>query len=366
MKSLSDTTPVTALRRRAGRLAILTAILTAAVFALVRRTQFFAERIELPLYDSLTTLTHPWKVGHPDVVLVTIRDHRAPFWPITDARLADTLTFLVEAGATCVGVDLKRDDYRADPVDPSGASRLYDLAANHDQVIWIRAMAGDGSFGPPPFLLDLRQRGLLGEEEFALRATLADYPADLGMVVRRGYLAAEEIWSLPAALANLHAVAKQPERAEEFGRRMGEIGGLRRDAGGYWIDPLPPEGIGDQFLLKFGPGMDAAFRDYPLEDLPGWDQETLREAFAGKVVLLGTHDSATAKDEAVVIGDENLRGVKLHALATAQLLRELTAGEPPVHHTAEWLEAVLTVAAALLAAAGVWLTRLPSLWKSAL
>lgn len=353
------------MRRRAARWAALSAVLVALICCLARRTSWFSERVELPLYDGLTRLTWPWPCGHPDIALVTIRDPNQ--WPITDARLADTLTLLLDSGASCVGVDLLRDGYRPDPADATGSDRLHDLAGASENIIWIRGAAGDGSFGPPPFIDELAREGALKPEDIELRCTLAEFPGDLGKSVRRGYLSATEIRSLSLVLAYIQAVTQHPRRAEEFAERIDQIGGLDRYAGGYSLPPgRDGKGIGDQFLLKAGPRMAELFPDHALEDLPSWDALKLGKAFSGKIVLIGTRDPKTASDEIEVVGDENLRGIKLHAVATAQILRELTTGEAPVRTSPEWLEVILTVLAALLAAAGVWLTRLPAVWKAVL
>jgi len=82
----------------------------------------------------------------------------------------------------------------------------------------------------------------------------------------------------------------------------------------------------------------------------------LRHALAGKIVLLGTDSANLTKDEIAVVGDPALRGVKLHALATAQILREID-GERPIRFLSERVEDGIVLASCLLALAILALPR---------
>ncbi len=358
------------------------AMLLIVIVLFLRRSAFFAEQAELPFYDLTTRLVWPWKSGHPGIALVTIQDQSLG-WPLSDEILAAALERLLAAEPAVIGIDLLRDKYLDGP-GSHGAERL-ERAGMDDRVVWVEveASADDSGIPPPPFITALQDEALK-----IRKVTSATFPTDgeQRLIVRRGKVASWENdsqrFSLSAMLAWRYVENKSSASSEVALQRLfGEIGTLSCTAGGYWLKDSSGEcTIGGEFLLK--PISDAArrFRDisfrevvadprdiltteFPVFSLseimddttdPAW----IRQALGGKIVLLGTHDYKTAKDEIAVVGDPTLRGLKLHALTTAQILREL-AGEKPIRVLPDKWEDGIVWISGLLALAVLALPRVP-------
>jgi len=77
-----------------------------------------------------------------------------------------------------------------------------------------------------------------------------------------------------------------------------------------------------------------------------------------RLIFFGTGNRDTAQDELAVIGNAELRGVKLLALTTAQLLRELTEGEKSIRTTSENIELSLISISGLLTTMVMWFFRM--------
>lgn len=394
-------------RSRALGISMMITAVIATCCCLLRRTSLFSDRVEVPLYDALTRLTWPWSAGHADIALVTIQDPSPQSWPVSDGKLADAFQSILNGGASVIGVDLVRDAPVPDRMesgrtyDVVGSERLARLAMEHGNIVWVRGLLGKFPFPPPDFL----DEAVLGEEEVRFRSPFADFPADADLAVRRAYASCEESpgvghHSFAALLAKTHLKLKllenpteeTPDLLDAVDDRFYEAASLDRNAGGYRLDGFRSRReIGSQFLLKFTENLDSIFpvvslqsalsREarppapepgdavmpvYALEDLPAMDPQTLERCFKGRIVLIGTHDPRTAEDEKTIVGNRHLRGVRLHAIATAQLLREAGAGEAPITYTSDATEDGSVILAALFAAACVWLLPLPPMWKSAL
>ncbi|MCW1925195.1 CHASE2 domain-containing protein [Luteolibacter arcticus] len=359
------------------------ALIVAAATCGLRRTAWFSAHAELPAYDMVTRLTWPWKAGHPDVVLVCIRveDKIRSGWPLPDDALAETLTTLLSADPSLVCVDLIRDQEERGK-DLSGGTRLREVGLD-DRVIWMMGEKTPRleSFDPPKFMMELRKK-----DPWLRKVASSTFPDDEtagGIVIRRGGVLTWEDdgligqYSLPALLSWRHVGGASVEGLE---RALADLDSLwlSPSAGGYWLpdelsgkmEPLP------DFLLKPVKAPASRFRETTVDGLAesgsddnipvlalsdvlrrSDDPEALRRAFAGKIVLVGVDDKNLAADEMTVVGDVALRGLKVHALATAQLLRELE-GEAPIRYWEDGKEDAVVWAASLLAALALALPRI--------
>jgi adenylate cyclase len=343
-----------------------------------RRTTFFAQQIELHIYDLTTRLSWPWKAGHPpDIVVVAIREPTNPDWPLHDEVLATALEKMLAAGAEAIGIDLIRDV----PVGGSdeGTKHLGDVGID-ERLIWVEADATDTASGwaTPPFIA-----GLGNESEKIDRLALGSFPTDGGadFMVRRGTIA---IWpgdlprfSLSAQLAWRYLKESIPDVRE---RLLSKIGTLPDSAGGYWLkDSDGSRQNGNEFLLKPVKNPMNYFKDSsvrnPLRnpsEIPviqlreildePIESGLLRKTLAGKIIVLGTDSTNLAKDEISVVGDSALRGLRLHALVTAQLLRELD-GEAPINFLSDRSEDVVVGLSCLLALGMLALPRISPIIK---
>ena len=305
------------------------AILLAVLACQIRRSGFFAEHAELPLHDLGTRLVWPWKAGHPDIVLVTIQDHSLG-WPLDDGTLAAAFERMIAAQPSVIGIDLIRDRY-LDAGNAQATERLKKTGLD-DHLVWveIEPTTDDPGLAPPPFIADIDD-----ESAKIRKLASATFPVDgeRRLIVRRGRIASwtddSQRFSLAALLAWRHLEKRTPLKSmETLDHLLGKTGALSATAGGYWLKDANGESIvGREFLLK--PVSDAAarFRNvsfqeaapippgnipvFSLTDLmaattdPAW----IRKALQGRIVLFGTHDDKTAKDEIAVVGDPLLRGL---------------------------------------------------------
>ncbi len=335
-------------RRRVLAGLALTAVLAILAGLGLRRSETFADRVELPLYDALTEALWPWQTGHPDVVLVTIQD--ASLWPLDDTALADLLETIARGEPSVIAVDLIRDRHLPDDPASPGALRLSRLVLDSPNILMARGIPDESGadFLPPPFLRDL------ADEESMLRVGIAGFPVDGRgeKMIRRGLISIDEgrWFSLPALAAYYHRLHVAPDEAESHVEKLQQLGGVGDFSGGY--AKLP--GGGDQFLLKPGPDLDRCFPVLAAESLAMMNEDTLRRTFAGKLVFFGTHDASIAQDEKPVVGHPSLRGIKLLAVATAQLLREMEGREPPVKWSGDLAEILLLILSALFSILLCW------------
>lgn len=330
---------------------------------LIRRSSWFSNYAELPLYDNLTQSASPWTTGHPDVVLVTIRN--PDIWPLDDANLATCLEKLSSAGPKALAVDLIRDSYRASvTLDPqNGAERVKAVLGLNPRII----MADGLAVGDDPgfkFLPSLQE----DPNWKTYRVGFANFPrdGDPAGTVRRGIiLAMQEIQdgsvfrlSLPALTVITSRLENPNPEVEtyfnEFSNLVDDVhekAAFAKNKGGY----SSQEVADNQFLIKYSGNLDSLFPNYSYHQIVNeMSDEELRTHFKGKIILLGTNDSNTAKDEIPVIGNPNLRGVKLLALATSQLLREMETDEAPIRTSQDWQEDSLIIIFAILSSLVAW------------
>ncbi|MEO5714040.1 MAG: CHASE2 domain-containing protein [Luteolibacter sp.] len=360
----------------------LLALVLISLIYWIRRTTSFARHIELPLYDQTTQLAWPWKAGHPDIVVVAIREATNPDWPLHDDVLATALEKMTDAGVGIIGIDLIRDV----PVggNDAGTKRLWKIGVN-ERLIWVESEASvaEARLEPPPFIAQLND----GEKTAKLASASFQPDGGANPVIRRGSIA---VWSgdaprfsLSALLAERYVVRRSPNDSTPevvFSHLLGKIGTLPCSAGGYWLkDSAGICANGNEFLLKPVANPRKCFRDCSLAEMEGNGSQIpiiqlkeilnepngsglLRKALEGKIVLFGTDSANLTKDEIAVVGDAGLRGLRLHALVTAQLLRELE-GEAPVRFLSDHSEDGLVLLSCLLALGVLALPRLSPVGK---
>jgi adenylate cyclase len=334
----------------------------------LRRSEWFANWIELPLYDWTIELTWPWQLGHPDkmdVVLVTIQKPPDEEYPLKDDVLASALEWMLAAEPTVIGIDLRRDFHiPREPGATAQRKKLMKLADddNEGRLVWVSVEMGTGSadaFDPPPFLA-----GLPAEWDYnQIASPLFQNDGAIGGMIRRLPLIVGERYSLPALLALKHAGKRLgPEAVLALEDKLSSET-LPGSAGGYWLtDEKGDPADGYETLLKPIANASNAFPVYrlPIEDLiPGkTPPEPLLKELRGKVVIFGTDAGFGVHDEVKIVGEPALRGVRAHALATAQLLREFS-GDAPIGYFEDWVEDLVMVLAAALALGVLLLPRLP-------
>lgn len=320
----------------------LIAIATALLAIGLRRTTSFATTVELPVYDFLTTKTWPWKSrAHPMIVLVTMSDEN--FWRgLNDENLANLITRLKSGAPTVVAVDLIRDNAL-----PPGSGELKDAVVNRspgETVVLMAAgipgLGGKENFMPPSFLRDPDLR----DAHVGFTVMPEDSPGR--PMVRRGLVAVHggEWLSMPAQAAVNHLTFHDPARLEKLFEQLSSIASLHPTAGGY----AGNNGGGNQFLLKSGTNLNERYPVIAAESIAAMDEQSLKNHFAGKIIFIGTEPNLS-QDEKPVAGNSSVRGIKLLALATDQLLRELDSSEKPIGWIRDWVEDSSVIAAATLA-----------------
>lgn len=369
-------------RRTRVATALLMALAIAGGLCWLRRTPAFSEQVELPVYDLMTMAGWPWQTEHPDVVLVTLQATSIPGprplkWPLSDANLRDSLLAILDGEPTVIGIDLLAEPNP--PVIPDGTSwnseDLRALFQSHGNIVasFSRPASDTIDFPPPPFALGLPP------DEAQLRIASANFPTDgtRHQTIRRGYFSigfrdaadpsGQEItrFSLAALCAIHHTHALPGERGISVEDIEGNTA-LESRSGGYVLDDR--HGLGHQFLLKPGPELNrnlcAASANLPLHEVLQMTREQRQAAFRGKVVLLGTNDSTGGEDRKPVTGNPDLRGIKLQALATAQLLREHLDGEPPIRTLPDFWEDLLVIAISLAGSAAMLGGLAGASWRS--
>lgn len=320
--------------------------LIAVLWIGLRRSQWFAALVELPVYDLITVATWPWEAEpHPDIVLLTMSDEA--FWRgLDDARLADLINRLSSADASVIAVDLIRDN----PLPP-GTETLENAVlgsgAGSAHVLMASGLPGSGEsadFKAPAFLR-IADRSL---DHVGLAVMPLDTPGS--PMVRRGLVAINggEMLTMSAQAVARHLAKGDDEELAQAFEVLAEISDLPADAGGYagWEND-GGDGAGNQFLLK--PMRNAAKR-YPVvaaETVAQMTDDEARDTFVGKIIFIGTEPNLT-QDEKPVAGDPALRGVKIIAMATDQLLREAGGKEVPVRWMSNGTEDLAVALAVLL------------------
>jgi len=278
------------------------------------------EAAELAVHDRLLAWQSSGRQPSEHIVVIGISelDIQRYGWPLSDQLLADSITKLLSAGASVVGVDLYRDL----PVG-AGAEQLRKVLSEHDTVIGVEKFpdAEGNRVAPPP--------ALAATERFGFSDMLIDPDG----VVRRGLLYAFHGEQVGVAFAlRIAAVALQSSgltlgAAEDGSPRLGEatFTPLESDFGGY----AAADASGYQFPLSFA-GAGGDYERLSLSQV--LDSPTDRLPLGGKLVLIGVtsqsvNDSFMVPTGGMMHALKPIFGVALHAQIVDQIMRLATGRE---------------------------------------
>jgi adenylate cyclase len=272
------------------------------------------EAAELALHDRLIAWRATGQKCSDQIVVVGITeaDIQRYGWPLSDQLLADSITKLLSAGASVVGVDLYRDL----PVGV-GAEQLKKVLSEQSAVIGVEKFPdGEGNgVAPPPALANTERFGF------------SDMVMDSDGVVRRGLLYAFHEDRVGVSLAlRIAALALQPAQialgaAEDGSPRLGAatFTPIEADFGAY----VDADSSGYQFPLTLA-GKGGDYRRISLGEL--LESPTDRLQLSGKIVLVGVtsqsvNDSFMVPTADIVQPLRPMFGVVLHAQIVDQLQR---------------------------------------------
>jgi adenylate cyclase len=310
--------------------------LAAIAVCLALRALGLLEGPELAFHDRFVRQNVGTADGAPLVVGVSIgeKEFARYGYPIPDEVLARALEALGAAGASAIGLDLYRSGpASASPEDLAGW-RAFARVVKRDPRIVVSELLPTGDepgTPPPPFLQD------------EPRAGFNNLLIDRGRFVRRGYLID---WddegvarlSLSLRLALLHLADRGLGLSPVPGRpdwvRLGgtPIPPLEPDFGAY----VDLDAGGYQYAIDYARA-DASFETVTLAEVLEGRVEAGR--IAGRVALVGT-DAPSVKDDfnAPFAAGRAVKGYRLHAHLTDQLIRIATDGAAPRGDWSEGLE----------------------------
>lgn len=309
--------------------------LGALVVCLGLRAGGVFEGLELTLHDRHVRAGQGRAAGDSPVVLVAIResDFDRYGYPIPDAVLARALETLARSGAAAIGIDLYRDGPQsAAPEALDGWRALGEVLAAHPTIVASELIgAGEARGIDAPAFASAAQIGF------------NNLLMDRRRVVRRGYLfawdgagAAHMSLSLQLALRVLArdriGLGPAPEHTDWV--RLGEttIPPLERDFGAY----VDLDAGGYQFPLDYARA-DAAIEVLPFAGL--LEGEVDPSVIADRVAILGT-DAPSVKDDfnTPTANGDAVKGFRIHAHVTDQLIRMGRGEARPLHAASEALE----------------------------
>ena len=309
--------------------------LGAVLVCLALRSMGALQGPELAVHDHFVRQNVGRVTGETHVLGVAIGE--AEFerygYPIPDVVLARALEALGRSGATAIGVDLYRPGpASASEEDLAGWRALADVVAANPRIVMSELLPSEGEPGTPaPGFVDP-----------ASQSGFNNLLIDRGRVVRRGYLIdwdeeGSARFSLGLRLALLHlapeglGMTAAPEEPDWI--RLGET----------VVEPLDPgfgayvglDAGGYQLLLDYARS-EADFDVLPLTSLLDGKADVAR--IRGRVAILGT-DSPSVKDDfnAPHAAGKAVKGYRLHAQVTDQLIRIATEGDAP---PGAWRESV--------------------------
>ena len=309
--------------------------LGAILFCLGLRGWGWLEGAELSVYDRLIKGRVGDAGGESPVVLISIgeEEFQTYGYPIPDAVLAQALDTLGAAGVSAIGIDLYRDGPASSSADDlAGWAALDRSISGNRRIILSELLPSVEEPGTPP--PDFATREQIGFNNLLM---------DSGRVVRRGYLFAwdelgEAHQSLSLRLALLHlsregvGLGPAPENSDWL--RIGEatVPPLETGFGAY----SELDAGGYQFALDFARG-DEAFRVVPFSEIV--EKKFDRGDLDGHIVLLGT-DSPSVKDDfnSPPSAGQIVKGYRLHAQITDQLIRMAETGISPRADWNDWAE----------------------------
>ncbi len=329
-----------------------------AVFAvLVAARLAVLEAAELSVFDRwVRAFSAKARADAAPVVLLSLSepDFERHGYPIADALLASCLDTLASLGASAVGVDLYRptpssygkNDEKSDAQsDLSGWAALAGAVARHPQIVWTE-------------LLPARDVAGISAPAFAGAAQVGfnNMLVDPGRIVRRGYLYAWDAdgtahVSLALRLASLHlaargiAVGSDPADPDRVRIGATSLVPLAEDYGAY----AALDAGGYQIPLDFARSV-AGFEDLTLDEVLSGRLDAAR--IQDRVVVVGT-DAPSVKDDfnTPVSASQIVKGHRLHAQLTDQLIRAGLSGDAPRRSWPEHAEVALSLGFGALAIA---------------
>lgn len=305
------------------------------------------EAAELAVADRIGPASRTTLATSPSaVVLVSLTeaDFEQHGYPIPDDVLVEVLESLVALGATAIGVDVYRPaPASADPRDLAGFAALADWVRLHPRIVMTELLpAHDAPGVSAPRFAPAEQVGF------------NNFLVDPGRVVRRGYLYA---WdddgtahvSLALRLASLklreHGVSVVPDPADPEAVRIGatplpplepDFGGyVGLDAGGYQIALDERRDVSAIASLRLG---DLLAGRVPADEV------------RDRVVIVGT-DAPSVKDDFNSPQSRTaiVKGYRLHAQLTDQLIRAGLSGDRPPGTLSDRAETALAIGFGLAA-----------------
>jgi len=280
------------------------------------------ESTALAAYDRLLRLTPPVQSPESDIVLVRIDEDEIRRFghPLCDALLARSISILLDAGASAVGIDLYRDAPVSRPCDvASGPVRSLERIVNGtDRVVmsWKFSLDDRTLVPPPPWLAGPDRAGFI------------DIPVDAGGRVRRLLLyqwigeRSHVSFALRLALRHLRSrhVTVVPDPEDPALVRIGDttIPALDRRFGGYAAGDFG----GYQYLHDY-----ARRTPFPAVSLGELlSDNRVRAQVEGRIAIVGTA-SPSVKDSFYGLAtfgtaeSEVMYGMEVHARSVDQLLR---------------------------------------------
>lgn len=312
----------------------------AIVACLGLRATGVLEGLELAFHDRHIQGQHGAASGASPVVAIAVGESEFERYgyPIPDAVLARTLDRLGAAGAVAIGIDLYRDGPAGDrPEALAGWAELGKQVERDGRIVVSELLGSDD------------HRGILAPT-FAAPTQIGfnNLLLDRGRVVRRGYLFAwddsgEAHQSLSLQLALRYLARQQvglgPADANADWVALGDttLPPLETDFGAY----VDLDAGGYQFPLDYARS-DAAIETIRFADVERGRMDPAR--VSGRVAIVGT-DAPSVKDDfnAPFRRGQSVKGFRIHAQVTDQLIRLGTGEARPLSAWSEFRESLWIV-----------------------
>lgn len=306
----------------------------------VRGLQF----LELVMYDYYLRFHPRIKTPEPRILIVTLSDTdiRNHGWPLSDAKLAETLDIILGHNPRVIGIDIYRDI----PVPRPGNERLKAIFSDNQKIVTVTKVGDEKSPGvPPPYMVS--------DDSFLVGAN--DIPVDIEGIVRRGLLFLDDgqtnYYSFALLMTMLYlqheGITPQADPLRPELMRLGKTtfiplepndgGYIGLDAGGY------------QFLLDFS-GAWLPFPSVSVSDI--LSGKISDEQIQNKIVIIGT--TAESLRDFFFIPfirsgkfGQTIAGVEVHASIVSQMLRAALEGQGPMGFISEMYEWLWILSASL-------------------
>ncbi len=320
--------------------------------------------LELAVFDQLVQHS-PVANWNAPIVLVEIGRQDIQTlggeYPIRDRTLLQALQILDEAEPALIGIDIYRDQPRGD-----GQTDLVRYVQQHNHIVPICAhpnVTDEEAVASLPNI-PAEQVGFvdvpLDIDDRVRRQLIADYPSQpevcgaffsLSAMLGLRYLEQKGYAIVMPDEQNQHTwrIEKPDQSPLQFHSLAAYRGFYPRSE---WISSqqilLHPWPV-DKFADEFNPVIErVALTDVLNRQL---NAAEVRELFRDRIILIGVTDS-TVKDEFQTAYGENVRGLYLHAMMTAQLISAVEQGRPLLRFVSFWFD--LAWVGGWAAIAGLW------------